>query len=228
MISVEALSCLHKKQIALNKLSFQVEKGAFCLLLGDNGSGKSTLLKTLAGIKQPAYCSKLAFQTEKVAYRTSITYLPEKCHYPKNIKVTEYLSFISKLYCDNSIVDRSISLLKTLGFTNSDLSKKIKQLSRGNEQKIGCAAVLCSKSAIMLLDEPLESLDATSRVSCIAKMKEVTDAGTTLLVSTHAVGEIASVSNKVLLLKKGKLAFSGATIAFFSENPHYLYKIKNT
>ena len=204
-IKVVGVSKKYQNQIAINSLSFEIEKGEIVGFLGPNGAGKSTLMKMLTGFLTPTK-GELFINNEQVIPNKKITnkhigYLPEHNPLYKDMYVKEYLSFIAKIHkVDKTEIDKVI--IKT-GLT-PEASKKINQLSKGYQQRVGLAAALIHNPKVLILDEPTTGLDPNQILEIRELIKKI-GKEKTVLFSTHIMQEVEAVCDRVIIINKGNL-----------------------
>tara|TARA_B110000967_G_scaffold103302_1_gene105961 strand:- start:22162 stop:23055 length:894 start_codon:yes stop_codon:yes gene_type:complete len=204
-IVVNHLSKFYTNQKALDSLSFSIEKGEVVGFLGPNGAGKSTLMKLLTGYLQAsegtAKINGLDCSQQRILAQKSIGYLPEHNPLYKEMYVREYLQFIAEIH---KVPKKEItSTLQKVGLM-SEAHKKIQQLSKGYQQRVGIAAAILHQPDVLILDEPTTGLDPNQLVEIRTLIKEI-GKEKTVLFSTHILQEVEAVCNRVLVLHKGKL-----------------------
>ena len=204
-IVVNHLSKFYTNQKALDSLSFSIEKGEVVGFLGPNGAGKSTLMKLLTGYLQAsegtAKINGLDCSQQRILAQKSIGYLPEHNPLYKEMYVREYLQFIAEIH---KVPKKEItSTLQKVGLM-SEAHKKIQQLSKGYQQRVGIAAAILHQPDVLILDEPTTGLDPNQLVEIRTLIKEI-GKEKTVLFSTHILQEVEAVCNRVLILHKGKL-----------------------
>ena len=207
-ISAENLSKTYGSQVALNEVSFTADKGEVIGLLGPNGAGKSTLMKILTGYisadNGAAIINNFNIDSDRLHAQKGIGYLPEQNPLYKEMYVKEYLQFhasISKLSKEEvfDVIDR-------VGLT-PEAHKKIHQLSKGYQQRVGLAAAIIHDPEVLILDEPTTGLDPNQLIE-IRKLIKSLGANKTVLLSTHIMQEVEALCDRVLILKKGNLVLN--------------------
>ncbi|WP_297804123.1 gliding motility-associated ABC transporter ATP-binding subunit GldA [uncultured Polaribacter sp.] len=204
-IKVTAVSKVYKSQKALNKVSFSADKGQIIGFLGPNGAGKSTMMKILTGFIKPNSGEVLVdgidvLQNPLEAQKT-IGYLPEHNPLYTEMYVREYLQFQAEIFkVDKSQIEVCIS---KVGLT-IEAHKKINQLSKGYQQRVGLAAAILHNPKVLILDEPTTGLDPNQLVEIRALIREL-GKDKTVLFSTHIMQEVEAVCDRVIIIKKGEL-----------------------
>lgn len=206
-IQVQNICKKMNKKTILKNISFEILQGEIVGFLGLNGAGKSTLLKIIAGYLPP--CSGAVFveefSMEKDAQKAQkyIGYLPEQNPLYMDMYPKEYLDFVANLHqiSQKQKKEQTDFLIKKLDL-KKEIHKKIKQLSKGYQQRIGLAASLIHVPKILLLDEPTTGLDPNQILFFRKWLKELSKEKT-IFFSTHSLEEVASVCHRVIVLKKG-------------------------
>jgi len=204
-IVVNHLSKFYTNQKALDSLSFSIEKGEVVGFLGPNGAGKSTLMKLLTGYLQASegtvQINGLDCSQQRVLAQKNIGYLPEHNPLYKEMYVREYLQFIAEIH---KVSKREITATLQKTGLLLEAHKKIQQLSKGYQQRVGIAAAILHQPDVLILDEPTTGLDPNQLLDIRALIKEI-GKEKTVLFSTHILQEVEAVCNRVLVLHKGKL-----------------------
>ena len=207
-ISAENLSKTYGSQIGLNDVSFIADKGEVIGLLGPNGAGKSTLMKILTGYisadNGAAIINDFNIDSHRLNAQKGIGYLPEQNLLYKEMYVKEYLQFhasISRL-SKNEVFD----VIEKVGLT-PEAHKRIHQLSKGYQQRVGLAAAIIHDPEVLILDEPTTGLDPNQLIE-IRKLIKSLGANKTVLLSTHIMQEVEALCDRVLILKKGNLVLN--------------------
>ncbi|MFQ3296514.1 MAG: ABC-2 type transport system ATP-binding protein [Polaribacter sp.] len=204
-IKVTSVSKNYKTQKALRKVSFSADKGQIIGFLGPNGAGKSTMMKILTGFIKPNEGAVLVdgidvLQNPIEAQKT-IGYLPEHNPLYTEMYVREYLQFQAAIF---KVAKSEIeTCIEKVGLT-SEAHKKINQLSKGYQQRVGIAATILHNPKVLILDEPTTGLDPNQIVEIRALIKEL-GKDKTVLFSTHIMQEVEAVCDRVIIIKKGKI-----------------------
>lgn len=205
MISVRGVVHEYGARRALSGIDLEIGPGEVVGLLGLNGAGKSTLIRIVTGCVVPTagtvLIDGLDLATEREA-RRRIGYLPETPPLHAEMTVREYLAFVARL----RQVDRS-EVARVMGLTAIDgvAGRLLANLSKGYRQRAGIAQALLGSPPVLVLDEPTVGLDP-------AQMREVRDVISelsqrrTVLFSSHILSEVAAVSGRVAILRRGELA----------------------
>ena len=204
---VQGLSKKYEAQVAVTDLSFTIEKGAVVGFLGPNGAGKSTTLKMIAGFLVPdageVILNGISNQKDPIAFKKLIGYLPESNPLYEEMYVKEYFSFLASLHQIEQPIKRIEEVITLTGLTPMQ-HKKIGELSKGFKQRVGIAAAISHKPALILLDEPTSGLDPNQLVEIRALIQSLSK-DAIVLFSTHILQEVSAICSSVIVLHQSKL-----------------------
>src|SRR5216117_1907228 len=209
-----ALTRLYGSMIALNALNLTVHRGDLFGFIGSNGAGKTTTLRILATFLAPSGGTAQVLGHDVVrdadAVRHVIGYVPDFFGVYKDMEVTEYLDFFGACYkIPSSQREKTVNdVLELVGLTERK-GTIIGALSRGMQQRLGLARVLIHDPQVLLLDEPASGLDPRARIEMMAILQELQRLGKTIIISSHILSELQSLCNRVAIIEKGKLIYSG-------------------
>ena len=204
-IKVTSVSKIYKTQKALDNVSFSANKGEVIGFLGPNGAGKSTMMKILTGFLKPTagavFIDEINVLENPLDAQKIIGYLPEHNPLYEEMFVREYLQFQASIFkVDKSQVDDCIV---QVGLT-SEAHKKIHQLSKGYQQRVGIAAAILHNPKVLILDEPTTGLDPNQLIEIRALIKKL-GKDKTVLFSTHIMQEVEAICDRVIIIKKGQI-----------------------
>ena len=206
-INVKNLSKTYTEKLALDNISFSIEKGEIVVLLGPNGAGKSTLMKILAQsltqYKGEVSICNLNSHKNNLLIKSKIGYLAENNPLYDNMFVKEYLSFVSKVYKIQNSENRIIEIMEATGLTK-EYKKKISALSKCFKQRVGLAAAFIHNPDVLILDEPTTGLDPNQLIEMRKLIKKISEEKTVLL-STHILQEAYKICTRVILLNNGQI-----------------------
>ena len=192
---------------ALNNISFKLKKGEIVGFLGPNGAGKSTLMKIITSfINQDSgevIISSVNKDVDTILTKSKIGYLSENNPLYNDMKVVEYLNFISQLYKLKNSKKRILLVSKQIGLEKV-MNQEINSLSKGFKQRVGIAAALVHDPEILLLDEPTTGLDPNQLVEIRQLIKEI-GKKKIILLSTHIMQEIPKICNRVIVINNGNI-----------------------
>ena len=204
-IKVTSVSKIYKTQKALNNVSFSADKGQIIGFLGPNGAGKSTMMKILTGFIKPnwgaVFVDEIDVLQSPIEAQKTIGYLPEHNPLYTDMYVREYLQFQAAIFkVDKSQIEICI---EKVGLT-IEAHKKINQLSKGYQQRVGLAAAILHNPKVLILDEPTTGLDPNQIVEIRELIKEL-GKEKTVLFSTHIMQEVEAVCDRVIIIKEGEI-----------------------
>ena len=209
-VQVEELVKRYGDVIAVDHLSFSVERGEIFGLLGPNGAGKTTTLEILEGLQPPdsgmvsVLGLDVATQSRDIKARTGVQ-LQASSYY-------EYLSLREILALLGSFYPRRLSpleLLERVGLGDK-ATRRVRQLSGGEQRRFALAATLVNDPELVILDEPTTGLDPVSRRDLWTLVRQVRDGGATVIVTTHYMEEAEENCDRLAIIKQGRLLASGA------------------
>ncbi len=200
--------------IALNALNLTVNRGDLFGFIGSNGAGKTTTLRILATFLAPSggKASVLGHDVVKDAdaVRHVIGYMPDFFGVYKDMEVTEYLDFFGACYKIPTVQrEKTVNDVLELVGLSEKRGALIGALSRGMQQRLGLARVLIHDPQLLLLDEPASGLDPRARIEMMAILQELQRLGKTIIISSHILSELQTLCNRVAIIEKGKLIYSG-------------------
>jgi ABC-2 type transport system ATP-binding protein len=194
-------------QKAVDNISFELHPGEIVGFLGPNGAGKSTTLKMIAGVLMPdagkITINNQLVQMDSIASKKLIGYLPESNPLYKDLYVKEYLQFLGTIHQVNQLSNR---IKEIIDFLQLGLMqhKKIGELSKGYQQRLGIAAAIIHQPALLLLDEPTSGLDPNQLIEIREVIKQLSK-HSMILFSTHILQEVTAVCSRVLVMHQGRL-----------------------
>lgn len=209
MIKVEGLTKRYARNVAVDNISFEVEKGRIVGFLGPNGAGKTTTMRVLTCFLPPtsgtASVAGFDVLNQPFEVKKRIGYLPETPPLYPEMEVVEYLTFVGKLKgIAKSELPRRVNEV-TERCAVGDVSKKlIGKLSKGYRQRVGLAQAIIHNPDVLILDEPTSGLDPKQ----IIETRELIHglAGShTIILSTHILSEVEHTCEQVVIISKGKV-----------------------
>ncbi len=194
-------------QKAVDNISFELHPGEIVGFLGPNGAGKSTTLKMIAGVLMPDVgkitINNQLVQMDSIASKKLIGYLPESNPLYKDLYVKEYLQFLGTIHQVNQLSNR---IREVIDFLQLGLMqhKKIGELSKGYQQRLGIAAAIIHQPSLLLLDEPTSGLDPNQLIEIREVIKQLSK-HSMILFSSHILQEVTAVCSRVLVMHQGRL-----------------------
>lgn len=206
-IKVEGVTKKYGDQKALDNVSFEVKRGEVLGFLGPNGAGKSTMMKIISCFITPTSGSVTVnganIESDSMKVRSSVGYLPESNPLYYDMYVKEYLHFVCGLYGITDSQKRVEEMIAKTGL-GREQHKQIGQLSKGYKQRVGIAQALIHNPDVLILDEPTSGLDPNQLQDIRALIKEL-GKDKTVMFSSHIMQEVEAVSDRVIIIDKGKL-----------------------
>jgi len=215
MIRLERASLRYGDILGLSPTSFELpEGGGITGLLGPNGAGKSSLIQLLAGLLPPSggevnIFGEAPFRNPNVLVRIGL--VPEGDRFPVGLNGTRWLRMMGELSgLSGSELDAAIqrSLLAVGMETRAQLG--FSSMSKGMRQRIRMAQALLHEPDLLILDEPFNGMDPEARLNLMDLMRELSSAGKRIIVSSHILGEVAQLTERILLLFRGRLLAEGS------------------
>lgn len=210
-ISVSELSKVYGDRQAVSQASFEVPVGSICGFVGPNGSGKTTTMRMLLGLIKPTqgtgsvlgedikhpekYLSQVGAMIEGPAFYPALSGA-------ENLRVLASIGGFSQ--------KRVATLLEQVGLGDRGDSK-YKTYSLGMKQRLGIAAALLPQPKLLVLDEPTNGLDPSGIQEIRNLIKEMAKSGTSIFVSSHLLSELEMISDHLVMLREGKVIFTGRT-----------------
>ena len=205
-----------KDKVALHELDLTVERGGVTGILGPNGSGKSTLIRILATLLTPDAGAARVFGWDVVAeareVRRHVNRVSVEASFFKELSPWENMLYAARLYGggEAGTRDRVSAILERLGLPLDTLDQPMKQLSRGQQQKVAIARSFLTAPSLLLMDEPTTGLDPRSKKE-VQSMLEMLRAEreVTVLLCTHDMNEAAALCDRVLMMDGGRVLDDG-------------------
>ncbi|MDE0559329.1 gliding motility-associated ABC transporter ATP-binding subunit GldA [Algoriphagus sp. NF] len=208
-LSVSRLSKSFGSQKVLDEVSFEAKAGRILGFLGPNGAGKSTTMKIITGYLSAEGGSVEVMGTDALVFPKKVSsligYLPEKNPLYSDMYVKEFLTFAGGLYglSGKDLQSRRNEMLEKTGLL-PEQHKKIGQLSKGYQQRVGLAKALIHDPKVLILDEPTTGLDPNQLAEIRQLIREIGKAKT-LIISTHIMQEVEAICDDVVIIAKGKI-----------------------
>ncbi len=215
MIEVKNLVKKYGDHLAVDHLSFHVEKGQIYGFLGPNGAGKSTTMNIMTGYIASTEGEVLIdghnILEEPEAAKKCIGYLPEQPPLYFDMTVEEYLKFVAELkkIPKKEREDQVEDVMRMVGITEMK-NRLIKNLSKGYKQRVGLGQAILGYPEIIILDEPTVGLDPKQIIEIRELIKKLSE-NHTIILSSHILSEISAVCDYVMIINHGKLVASDTT-----------------
>lgn len=211
-LEVRGLAKSYGKVKALRGIDLEVRRGEIFGFLGPNGAGKTTTIRCMLDMIRPDAGSIRLLgidpQSAPVAAQTLVGYLPGEVQYYENLSAEHQLRFCADMR--NGSVDWKFvqELAERLSL---NMKQSIKNLSKGNKQKIGVIQALMHHPRLLLLDEPTSGLDPIMQQEVISMLREVNTAGATVFFSSHILSEVENLAERVAIIRLGEIVETAET-----------------
>jgi ABC-2 type transport system ATP-binding protein len=201
---------------AVDSVDLRVRDGEMVAIVGLNGSGKSTLLRVLATLTIPDEGSARVFGHDVVKdgheVRRHVNRVSVEASFFKEMSPWENLSYATRLYGQDGkgTRDAAVAALTRLGLPRDTIDRPMKQLSRGQQQKVAIARSLLTSPSLLLMDEPTTGLDPRSKREVQGFVRDIREqSGVTVLLSTHDLEEAERLCDRVIILDRGRILAEG-------------------
>ncbi len=214
MIRIRNLTKKFADLYAVKNLNMDIRAGEIFGFIGPNGAGKTTSIRMLATLLEPdegtAWIDGNCIQTQQEEVRRKIGYMPDYFGVYEGVTVWEYLDFFARAYKvspkeRNKIIDGCMELTD---FTRLS-SKLVSTLSKGMQQRLCLAKTLLHDPKVLILDEPASGLDPRARIEIRTLLKELSNMGKTIFLSSHILTELADVVDSIGIIEKGSIIVQG-------------------
>ena len=203
-IEITALHKSYGSVKALQGVDVTIQRGEILGFLGPNGAGKTTTIRCILDLIRPdsgqIHVLGIDPQQDPVAVREKVSYLPGELNLDAGLKVSEQLRYLAELR-GNTVDWRYVEGLAKRFDLNLNL--RIKNLSKGNKQKVGIVQALMQRSNLHILDEPTSGLDPLMQQEVLKALKEARDDGATVFFSSHIISEVEAIADRVAIIRKG-------------------------
>lgn len=205
IIEVNQLTKYYGKARGIVDVSFRVEEGEIFGFIGPNGAGKSTTIRLFLSLIYPTRGEAKIFGKDCIAFgpelRQEIGYLPSEVFYYEGMKVLDLLKYSASFYQK----DCTKRLFELAEIMELDLKRKIDDLSYGNKKKVGIVQGLLHQPKLIVLDEPTSGLDPLMQQKFFNLIREENKRGATVFFSSHILGEVQKMCNRVAIIKEGSV-----------------------
>lgn len=209
MIRIEHLTKYYGRRLAVDDISFSVEKGEIVGFLGPNGAGKSTTMRIITGFLMPTrgdvWIADNNMATHSLEGRRLIGYLPEMTPLYSEMTTRRYLEFAARLrgLDKNAIPPRIDEVVQTCGLEEY-VDEYLSKISKGYKQRVGLAQAIIHDPAVLILDEPTIGIDPIQVVQTRQLIKEL-GRDRTILLSTHILPEVSTICERVVIINEGTI-----------------------
>lgn len=234
-LSIESLRVEYRSRdlgeatkVAVKNLTLRVDRGEVFGFLGPNGAGKTSTMNVLLGFVPPTSGTARIFGVdvrEPIA-RQRIGYLPEQTYYYKFLSAEELLRFYAGIFqIPNLEAGRRIDAVLKLVELEHARKRQIKTYSKGMQQRVGLAQALINNPELLILDEPTSGLDPVGRMQVREIIQRLKGEGKTVFFSSHELGEVETVCDRVAILHQGELRTEGRVGDLIKEHSANLEQI---
>ncbi|MBZ2132958.1 ABC transporter ATP-binding protein [Streptococcus gordonii] len=202
LLRLEHVQKNYGKTEALSGVNLDIQPGRIVGLLGPNGSGKTTIIKLINGLLQPT-SGQVLINGEKPSPKTKkvVSYLPDTTYLGDNMKIKEVFAMFQDFYSDFD-QEKANHLLEDL---NLDEKSRLKNLSKGNKEKVQLILVMSRKADLYVLDEPIGGVDPAARDYILKTIIQNRSENSSVLISTHLISDIEDILDDVIFIKDGEI-----------------------
>ena len=214
-------------KVALQGLDLEVNVGEVFGFIGPNGAGKTTTINVLLGFVPPTAgeASLFGIDVRQPIARQRIGYLPEMTYYYKFLTGEELLRFYARIFgLPPAEASRRIDQLLRLVELESARHRPIKTYSKGMQQRVGLAQALINNPDLLILDEPTSGLDPLGRMKVREIIQRLKNEGKTVFFSSHELGEVETVCDRVAIINQGELKAAGRVSELVAQHQASLEK----
>lgn len=205
LLKVTNLSKKYGRKLALDDINLTIESGKIIGLLGPNGSGKTTFIKLVNKLLSPTK-GEILVLGEPLSYksRSAIAYLPDKNFLNSYMTVEQIVNYYCDFFSDFR-EDVAYEMLKKLDINRKD---KLKQLSKGNQEKVCLILTISRNASLYILDEPIAAVDPATRDYIISTIINNYNKDASVLICTHLIADIEPILDEAIFLNKGRIVLN--------------------
>ncbi len=227
ILRLEHVTKKYKDQVAVDNISFEVERGTIFGMLGPNGAGKTSAIRIITTITGPD-SGQVFFENEKLNknHPARMGYLPEERGLYKKMKVGDHLIYLARLkgLSASDAATRCKAMLER--FEALDWwNKKVEELSKGMQQKIQFIATIVHEPVLLILDEPFTGLDPINTSMIQDEIYRLKNQGVTILFSTHRMEQVEEMCENIILINRGKNVLLGNVQEIRNTYKENLYEV---
>ncbi len=214
MIEINGLTMRYGDLLALDDLNLSIPQGEFFAFLGPNGAGKTTAIKLLTGLLKPTagevrICGH-NIQTHPMGAKSQLGYVPDVAVFYEKLTPIEFMQFIADLYeMDATDAAAATEDLFTKFALATYAQQRIENLSHGTRQRLAIASALLHNPKVFVIDEPMVGLDPIHARTVKQEIKARSQAGMTVLMSTHLLNIAEELADRIAILHEGRLIALG-------------------
>lgn len=205
-IEVTGLTRHYGQVAALDGLDLTVDAGRIIALFGENGSGKTTLLKILAGLlAEYSGTVRVHGEAPGVESKALVAFLPDQSFLPDSLRVGQALDVFTDFFTDFDAA-RARELVDGFGI---DHGRRLKELSKGQREKVQLALVMSRRASVYLLDEPISGVDPAARSVILSTILGNYDPEALVVISTHLIADVEPIADAAVFLRAGRVLMAG-------------------
>jgi ABC-2 type transport system ATP-binding protein len=225
LIEVQSLKKRFGSVVAVDDISFSVERGEVLGFLGPNGAGKSTSMKVIAGVLAPtagtAIVGGVDVRIDPTAVKRRLGYLPEGSPLYGDMTSEELLTFVGRARGMNASRRRA-AVADVMGHLGLDAMahRRIETLSKGYRRRVGVAQAIMHDPDVLVLDEPTDGLDPNQKHD-VRELIRSMSASKAIIISTHILEEVDAVCDRVIIIDRGRIVANATTAELYSRSPDF-------
>ena len=210
-LAVRGLGKQYGRVRALDGVDLELAEGELVGLLGPNGAGKSTLVKIACGLVRPTEGTAeiCGVPAGSVGARRALGYLAELFRFPGWMSAEEVLELHQRLARSDGGGAERHDLLELVGLSEAH-DRRVEEMSKGMQQRLGIAQALVGSPRVLLLDEPTSALDPSGRRTVRVLLEQLRERGHAVLLNSHLLSEIELVCDRVAIISRGRLVAEGS------------------
>jgi ABC-2 type transport system ATP-binding protein len=223
MIEIHHLTKRFGALLAVDDISFTVQRGEVLGFLGPNGAGKSTTMKMITGFLTPTAGSASIcghdIESAPLSAKQRLGYLPEGAPAYPDMTPAAFLDFIADVRgLAGTAKSERIAKVVALVHLESVLNQRIETLSKGFKRRVGLAQAILHDPEVLVLDEPTDGLDPNQKHEVRSLIREMSK-GKAIVLSTHILEEVEAVCTRAMIISRGRILFDGSPADLQKEGP---------
>jgi len=221
VVDIRGLSVRFGAQVAVDDVTFQINRGEIFGLLGPNGAGKTTTLSAIEGLVRPTTGTVLVdgldVQEHPLAVKARLGVQFQTTSFQEELKIEQIATLYGGLYGVRLTREQIVASMREIGL-ESELGKRFKQLSGGQQQRLALFIATIHEPLLLLLDEPTAGLDPQSRRALWNRIEKLRGANKSIVLTTHSMEEAQAVCDRVAIIDHGKLLTVGTPADLIAEH----------
>jgi ABC-2 type transport system ATP-binding protein len=214
IITVEKLEKSYKDKKVIHGISFDVKKGEILCFLGPNGAGKTTSINILLGAlgyeAGTIRCKNRVIKTGDLGFKKLLGVVPQDLALYDDLSARRNVQFFASLYGlrDGELKRQCDRVLEFAGLSDR-ANDKVKTFSGGMKRRLNIACAIAHNPEILIMDEPTVGIDPQSRNHILSSIKQLRDAGMTIIYTTHYMEEVEEISDRIIIMDNGRIIAQG-------------------